>query len=265
MVDRSPMVAVLSLASGSPGARELVFDPITMTRQSPTRPGSRLMKRSGRWSRIRLLLLLTSLAAPGTSSAMEMYRMRTCSGVVLRLRGDVKQGDYLRLRSHFKRTEAILGLDLSSYGGDLEEGLRIADLTRREKLTVYVPDECDSACADIFFAAAKRYFGPKSKIGVHSISNFRELEDADSRLMTMKLARLWAKRGIPKSAIGKMVSTRPDDISYLDQRDLSALDASIGNPFAARPGDTRPAQPQDCAAKPDANDGHDRRDETNAK
>ena len=196
---------------------------------------------------------------------MEMHRLRTCSGVVLRLRGEVKQGDYLRLRSHFKRAHTILGLDVSSYGGDLEEGLRIADLTRREKLTVYVSDECDSACADIFFAATKRYFGPNSKIGVHSISNDREFEDAESRLMTMKLARLWAKRGVPSSAIGKMVVTRPDEISYLDRGDLSALDASIGNPFAAAPDDAGQVQQQVCAAKPDmSNNGH-RRDDAHAR
>jgi hypothetical protein len=196
---------------------------------------------------------------------MEMHRLKTCSGVVLRLRGDVKQGDYSRLRSHFNRTQTILGLDVSSYGGDLEEGLRIADLARREKLTVYVSDECDSACADIFFAATKRYFGPNSRIGVHSISNYREFEDAESRLMTMKLARLWAKRGVPNSTIGKMVITRPDEISYLDQGDLSALDASMGDPFAATPDDAGKTQQQVCVAKPDASIERHRRDEAHAR
>ena len=216
-------------------------------------------------SRFRLLPLLLSLVSSGPTSAMDMQPLRTCSGIVLRLRGTVEQGDYLRLRSHFRRTAAILGLDVSSYGGDFEEGLRIADLAHREKLTVYVSDECDSACADIFFAAAKRYFGPHSKIGVHSISNDRELEDAGSRLMTMKLARLWAKRGVPNSTIGKMVITRPDEISYLDQRDLSALDASIGNPFTAGSDDTGRAQPQDCVTKPAASNQGDRHDDTHAK
>ncbi len=238
--------------------REQVFGPAKGMRRAVTaaRTSSRQATRSGRWSRIGFLLSLISLLSPG-SLAMEMHRLQTCSGAVLRLRGEVKQGDYLRLQSHFKRTGAILGFDLSSHGGDFEEGLRIADLTQREKLTVYVSDECDSACADIFFAAAKRYFGPRSKIGVHSISNDRDFEDTGSRLLTMKLARLWAKRGVPNSTIGKMVITRPDEITYLDQRDLSALDASIGNPFATRSDETGPAQQQDCAAGPDASDNND--------
>ena len=175
-----------------------------------------------------LLCVLLALALPSTSFAMQIRRVQTCSGIVLKLRGDVREGDYVRLRSHFRGKEPIIGLDLSSYGGDFEEGLRIADFARREKLTVYVSEECDSACADIFFAAVKRYFGSNSKIGVHSISNDHDLEDAESRRMTVKLARLWAKRGVPSSAIGKMITTRPDAISYLDQTDLRALDASAG-------------------------------------
>jgi len=163
---------------------------------------------------------------------MQIQRVQTCSGIVLKLRGDVREGDYARLRSHFRAKEPVIGLELSSYGGDFEEGLRIAHLARRAKLAVYVSEECDSACADIFFAAVKRYFGANSKIGVHSISNEHRLEDADSRRMTFKLARLWAKRGVPNSTINKMMRTRPDEISYLDRADLQALEASAANPFA---------------------------------
>jgi hypothetical protein len=210
--------------------------------------GPRRLERSDRRYGAPLLYLLLTLVLPCTSFAMEIRRVQTCSGTVLKLRGDVMEGDYLRLRAHFKKKDVIVGLELSSYGGDFEEGLRIADLAHHEKLTVYVSDECDSACADIFFAAEKRFFDSNSKIGVHSISNEREVEDAESRLMTMKLARLWAKRGVPNSAIGKMVITRPDAISYLDQADLLALDASAGNPFAYKSGETEQSQQQVCAA-----------------
>jgi len=187
---------------------------------------------------------------PCTALAMEIRRLHSCSGVVLRMRGDVREGDYLRLKSHFKANEAIVGLDLSSYGGDFEEGLRIADFAARKKLTVYVSDECDSACADIFFAAAKRYSAPNSRIGVHSISNAREVEDTESRVVTMRLARLWAKRGVPNSAIGKMVTTRPDAITYLNQSDLSGFDVSTGNPFTFKSANAAQPQQQSCSARP---------------
>jgi hypothetical protein len=178
--------------------------------------------------------------------------MQSCLGLVLRLRGDIKEGDYSRLKKRFNGKEAIVGIDLSSDGGDLDEGLRIADLVRRKTLIIYVADECSSACADVFFAAAKRYFGADSKVGVHAVSNGRDIEDVATKLLTIKLARLWAERGVPNSAIGKMVTTPPEAITYLDRADLSALDASEGNPFAYKVGklsETRQAQQQSCAAQ----------------
>jgi hypothetical protein len=202
--------------------------------------------------RRRILCLLLSVALPVTCSALEIRRVQTCSGMVLQLRGDIKEGDFAQLKAHFRRKQAIVGFDLSSDGGVLEEGLRIADLARRKKLTVYVTDECDSVCADIFFAAAKRYFGPDTKIGVHAVSNERDVEDAGSKLLTIKLARLWAQQGVPSSAIGKMVTTRPETITYLDRVDLSGLDASAGNPFGYKAEKSREAgqaEHQGCATQ----------------
>jgi hypothetical protein len=100
------------------------------------------------WRRTPSLLL--SLVLPVTCFALEIRRVHTCSGIVLRLRGDIKEGDFSQLKSHFRRKETIVGFDLSSDGGIFEEGLRIADLARRKKLTVYVAGECSSACSDIF-------------------------------------------------------------------------------------------------------------------
>jgi hypothetical protein len=182
----------------------------------------------------RVLCLLLAMLLPGTSAALEIRRVATCSGIVLRMRGDIHEGDYARFKSHIKRNELIVGLDLSSDGGDLEEGLQIADLVHRKKLAVYVAGQCNSVCAMIFFSAGKRHFGPQSRIGVHSVSDDRDIEDSGSMLLTVKLARLSAKLGVPNAAIGKMVITRPGTISYLDQADLSALGASAENPFHYR-------------------------------
>ena len=102
-----------------------------------------------------MLCLFLAVLLPGTCSALEIRRVAACSGVVLRIRGDFKEGDYSRFKAHFKRKETIVGLDLSSDGGDLEEGLLIANLGRRKKLAVYVAGECDSVCASIFFLASR--------------------------------------------------------------------------------------------------------------
>jgi hypothetical protein len=187
----------------------------------------------------------------GTCSALEIQRIAACSGVVLRLRGDFRDGDYARFKSQFRKTDVIIGLDLSSAGGDFEEGVQIANLAHEKKLSVFVAEECISVCAFVFFAATKRYLGPDSRIGVHSISNSREIEDLSSMRLTLKLARLSAKLGVPKSAIGKLVTTRPSNITYLDAADLSGLDTSVGNPFHyQRPEKSRGAaeeQQQSCS------------------
>jgi hypothetical protein len=47
--------------------------------------------------------------------------------------------------------------------------------------------------------------------------------------LTLELARLSAKLGAPESAIGKIVTTRPSNITYLDRGDL--FDTSVGSPF----------------------------------
>jgi hypothetical protein len=204
------------------------------------------------WLSGRILCLLLSAVLPITCCALEIRRVQTCSGIVLRLRGDIREGDFSQLKSHFKRKEAIVGFDLSSDGGDLEEGLRIADFTRRKNLTVYVAGECNSACADVFLAAAKRYFEADSRIGVHAVSNDRDIEDVGSKLLTIKLARLWAEQGVPNSAIGKMVTTRPKAIIYLDRADLSGLDATAGNPFAykdEKSSEGGQAQQKSCATQ----------------
>jgi hypothetical protein len=177
---------------------------------------------------------------------MEIRRVQSCSGVVLRLRGDIKEGDYSRLKSQFRGSETIVGLDVSSAGGILEEGLQIADLVRRKELAVYVDGKCNSACAFIFFSAAKRYVGNEPKIGVHSVSNSRDIEDTESMLLTMKLARISASIGVPQSAVGKMVTTHPGAISYLDQADLSALNASATNPFGNNPEKSGQIGQQSC-------------------
>jgi len=200
---------------------------------------------------VRVLCVILAIILQSPCSALEMRRVTACSGVVLQLRGAFRDGDYARFKSHFRKKEVVIGLDLSSDGGVLEEGMQIAKLARDKKLSVYVAEECDSVCAFIFFAAAKRYVAQDSRIGVHSISNNRDIEDLSSMRLTLKLARLSEKLGAPKSAIGKMVTTRPSNITYLDGTDLMALDTTVGNPFHyPRPGKASGAaqqQQQNCS------------------
>jgi hypothetical protein len=173
-------------------------------------------------------LVLIALLQP--ASAFQIKRVESDSGTVLRLRGDVKDGDYGRLKS-ILQNGSFVGLEIRSDGGSLEEGFDIARIVRDKGLIVYASKECDSVCALIFFAAKERYMGRGCKIGVHSVSNDRGKEDADSARITLQLSRLLVGLGVPHSVVGKIVATPPAKITFLDNHDLAGLNVHRTNPF----------------------------------
>lgn len=176
------------------------------------------------------IALILSLVAT-SCAAMEISRIAGCDGDVLKLRGDVVAGDYLKFRSHFGDHRRIVGLDLDSPGGSLYEGFRIAALTRQRRLSTFVAKECDSACAFIFLLGRKRYASAEAKIGVHAVGNGYGSEDIGTLRDTIYFARLSAKLRIPNAIIGKMVTTPPGKITFLDQADLTELKVIARDPF----------------------------------
>ncbi len=173
-------------------------------------------------------LMLVSLIQP--AGALQIKRVHTDFGIVLRLHGDVRIGDFRRLETALQDA-SLVGLELESGGGSLEEGLDIARVVRDKALVVYASRECDSACALIFFAAKERYIGRHCKIGVHSVSNERGKEDGDSVRTTVQMSRLLVGLGVPPAVIGKVVATPPAKITYLDSRDFVELNVHRTNPF----------------------------------
>jgi hypothetical protein len=179
---------------------------------------------------LKLIPLLALIALVQPASAFQIRRGVSDSGVVLRLRGDVTAGDYRRLKA-ILQNGSVVGLEIRSGGGSLEEGLDIARVVRDKGLIVYASKECDSVCAFIFFAAKERYIGRRCKIGVHSVSNNRGTEDGDSVRTTVHTSRLLVGLGVPHSVIGKIVATPPAKITFLDNRDLVGLNVHRTNPF----------------------------------
>ncbi len=163
--------------------------------------------------------------------AMEFSRVSGCFGDVVKLRGDIRDADFVHFRGYLGTERRIVGLDLDSGGGSLYEGFRIAMLVHQKQIATYVSGECDSACAFIFLAGAKRYVAPDAKIGVHSVSNMHGNEDIGTLRDTIKLARLSAKLGVPPSVIGKMVMTPPGRMAYLNREELASLKVVERNPF----------------------------------
>ena len=178
-----------------------------------------------------ITLIISLITVP--CAGMEISRVTGCAGGdVLKLRGDIVAGDYVKFRSYFGEHRRIAGLDLDSNGGSLHEGVRIANLTRHKRLSTFVSGECDSACAYIFLLGSKRYVSRQAKIGVHAVGNESGGEDRYTLRDTIRFARLSAKFGIPSATIGKMVTTKPGRMTFLDQTDLSALRVIVRDPFA---------------------------------
>jgi hypothetical protein len=103
-----------------------------------SRPERRLVEPSEVFV-VRVLCLLLIVILSGSCSALEIRRVAACAGVVLRLRGDFKEGDYARFKSHFRKKNLVIGLDLSSDGGDLEEGVQIANLAHQKSSVFMLP------------------------------------------------------------------------------------------------------------------------------
>jgi hypothetical protein len=179
---------------------------------------------------LRLVAFFVLIALPQSGSAFQIKRVGTDSGTVLRLRGDVRDGDYGRLKS-ILQNGSVVGVEITSGGGSLEDGLDIARVVRDKGLIVYASRECDSVCAFIFLAAKERYLGRGCKIGVHSVSNHRDREDADSARTTIQMSRLLVGLGVSHSIIGKIVATPPARITFLDNHDLAGLNVHRTNPF----------------------------------
>ena len=192
-----------------------------------------------------VLLVLVTLVQPAV--AFQIRRVGTDSGVILRLRGDVRVGDYRRLNT-ILQNRPVVGLEIRSGGGSFEEGLDIARVVREKGLVVYAAKECDSACAFIFFAAKEQYIGPGCKIGVHSISNDRGKEDGDSVRTTVHMSRLLVGLGVPHSVVGKIVATPPAKMTFLDNRDLAGLNVRRTNPFRTNHGAASVARHQEAGS-----------------
>ena len=179
---------------------------------------------------LKLVALVVLIAFLQPASAFQIERVGSDSGTVLRLRGDVRDGDYGRLKE-ILQSGSIVGLEIMSDGGSFEDGFDIARVVRDKGLTVYASKGCDSVCALIFFAAKERYMGRRCKIGVHSVSNDRGKEDEGSARITLQLSRFLVGLRVPHSIIGKIVATPPAKITFLDNHDLAELNVHRSNPF----------------------------------
>ena len=150
------------------------------------------------------------------------------NGKVILATGEIARGDDERLHQFvagLSGSYEIIGIVLSSPGGNYVEGVRLATSVRNSRITSSVaPDSiCASACFLIFAAGTEKTVFEGARLGVHSASDAFGSETTLSQATTTLMARKASELGVPPAVIGKMVTTPASGIAWLDDSDLQAM------------------------------------------
>ena len=174
---------------------------------------------------------LTHLAAllliPTASSGMDFSKQVVAQGTVLYASGPIKLGDDQRLHEFvagLPRSTKVIGMAMSSQGGNLLEGLRMGRTVRSSGLFTLVPESsvCASACFLMFAAGRTKFVGEAARIGVHSATSGAG-EDTMSQAATVMMAREASQYGVPSAVVGHMVTTLATGISWLTTDELKEM------------------------------------------
>lgn len=173
--------------------------------------------------------LLAALLAPLPAAAMEFRVAETPRRLLVEARGDIQPGDAQRLRAHLDTADRDVALVVSSPGGSLLEGVRLARVVAEHRLPVVVPARgmCASACFLAFAASPVRMVFPTSRVGVHSAAHRTDGETHDSMAFTTAMAREVARYGVPPAIIGRMVTTANARMAWLDADDLRSMGVRV--------------------------------------
>ena len=143
--------------------------------------------------------------------------------------GEIQLGDgekLHRLVAALPGNTVLLGIALSSPGGNLVEGVRLATAIRNARLVTGAQGTCASACFLIFAAGAKKLVFEGARIGVHSAS-IHGVETAESQAVTTWMARKAADFGVPPAIIGRMVTTTAENMAWLSPDDLRSMNVEL--------------------------------------
>lgn len=107
-----------------------------------------------------LVLMLTTTACHAASF--------TVSKGVVTLNGNIEQNEYARFMAVITAShQKITLISLHSYGGKIDDAMRIGREIRSEGWSTTVVETCQSACALIWAAGSKRFLPHNASIGFH--------------------------------------------------------------------------------------------------
>ncbi len=88
----------------------------------------------------------------------------------IHVEGDFRIGISDELAGMLEKMPSVGAIVLTSNGGRVTEGRRLAQLFKKSNLDTYVYGECKSACTTAFIGGRKRVLGPRAKLGFHQFS-----------------------------------------------------------------------------------------------
>lgn len=140
--------------------------------------------------------------------------------------GGIGEGDSELFKKTYRSRPDVKGVAISSNGGMILEGIKIADFVYENKIKVIVPPtkDCDSACAIIFLASPEKTMYVSGRVGLHRAhalvqnekGQFEKREDVLSNAWNTIILTKLEKWNIPEEIKLVWMSTDPGDVTYLD-------------------------------------------------
>jgi hypothetical protein len=163
------------------------------------------------------LVFTLALAATSAAWAMEFNLISD----TLVMSGPVVSDDLARLKDHLATDRVKLVLLHNSAGGDLWNGLQLAQRIRDKGLPTAVSGKCESACGLIFLGGVQRSFSngaplPRTMIGLHGAHNVETKQAMPEMGARMAyLIRTMTDEKFPRELLDRTVYPKdPSDFIY---------------------------------------------------
>jgi hypothetical protein len=175
---------------------------------------------------------------PGGDAGATFKSVATKDGkTIILLSGEITEGDADTLKAGIKTAndagKLVSRIRLNSPGGNLLEGLKLADAVRFAKVATNVAGNatCASACFLVYAAGATKFANYTAQVGVHGASDKQGEETVASGAATVSMARAAKDLGVPAAIIGRMVVTPPNEMVWLTPQDLLSMGTTmVGKP-----------------------------------
>jgi hypothetical protein len=135
-----------------------------------------------------------------------------------------------KVKGELDRNPNIRAVHLTSVGGFIDAGQKVAALIRERGLATYVSDYCKSSCTFAFLAGRERWLGPNGRLGFHSaIGTFGDDEAVRA------MGDIYARLGMPAATIARVMAVAPQDMWEPSITELKAdglIDDIVEDPLA---------------------------------